>query len=336
MKRLICLFFVLIISVSLLCANGTSSVRKIIIDTDTAGDDCMAIMMAAKSPSVNILGVTVVAGNVVLEQGMNNALMALEVAGCDAPVFPGAATSLDGIERPCFSVFGKDGMGDLDLIHPSKKPEKKSAVDFILETIQQYPNEIEIVCLGPVTNIANAFKKNPSAINQVKKIWVMGTAGFGQGNATPVAEYNTFKDAEALEILFQAKIPMTIIGLDVCKVCFSADQLKKMEKGSPVQAFAAKSNYGLLKFRKEVKNKNDIDLADQIAMSCFLWNDYVKDSVMCSAVCIADGSPAHGLAIFYKDGAFYDSMPENGKAVVEVITDVKYQETYKRIFNLLK
>lgn len=334
MKKFLCLSAVLFFASQLIFSQ--ENVRKIIIDSDTAGDDCMAIMMAAKSPSVKILGVTVAAGNVELEQGMNNALMTLEVAGVDVPVFPGAETALDGIEHPCFSVYGKDGMGDLDLIHPLRKPETKPAVDFIIETINQNPHEIELVCLGPVTNIAKVYKKSPGTLKKVKKIWIMGTAGFGQGNATPVAEFNTYKDAEALQILFDAEVPLTIIGLNVCNVYFSVSQLDKFIKGTPAQSFTGKACTGLLQFNRQYNNLNALDLADQVAMSCVLWNDYVKSSVLCNATCIHDNSEAHGLAIFYQKGIAYDTIPKLGNPVVEVIKETKAEETYKRIFNLLK
>jgi len=114
--------------------------------------------------------VTVLQGNVSLEQAAKNALMVLEVAGCDCGVYPGAATPLDGVERETFSIFGSDGMGDGSLIHPTGKPSDKSAVDFILETVKRYPDEIEIAAIGPVTNIASAIMKDPETMSRVKRI----------------------------------------------------------------------------------------------------------------------------------------------------------------------
>lgn len=121
--------------------------RKVIIDTDTGADDASALILAAKSENIDILGVTVLAGNVDLEQGTKNALAALEIAGCDAPVYKGAAENFSGKKIDAFSVFGTDGMGDADLIHPNGKAEDKDAIDFILETVKANPNEVEIVAL---------------------------------------------------------------------------------------------------------------------------------------------------------------------------------------------
>ena len=119
--------------------------RKIIIDTDTAGDDAVVMIIAAKTENVDILGVTVSAGNVELEQAVNNALMTLEIAGCDAPVYKGSADTIDGTVKTAFSVFGTDGMGDADLIHPKKQAEDGDAVDFIIDTVRNNPDEVEII-----------------------------------------------------------------------------------------------------------------------------------------------------------------------------------------------
>ena len=133
--------------------------KKLIIDTDTGADDASALVLAAKSKNVEILGVTTLVGNVDLEQSTQNALMALEMAGCSAPVYKGASERFNGDNIEVSSVFGSDGMGEADLIHPTGKAEDTDAVSFILDTVKKYPNEVELVVLGPATNIANAKKK---------------------------------------------------------------------------------------------------------------------------------------------------------------------------------
>ena len=112
--------------------------RKIIIDTDTGADDASALILASKQKNVEILGVTVLVGNVDLEQSTQNALAALETAGCDAPVYKGSADTIDGTVKTAFSVFGSDGMGDADLIHPKKQAEDGDAVDFIIDTVNTH------------------------------------------------------------------------------------------------------------------------------------------------------------------------------------------------------
>ena len=137
-----------------------AEIHKIIVDSDTAGDDAAALILAAKSDTVKILGVTVAAGNVSLEQAALNSMAALELAGSDALVYLGADTPLSGEEKECFSVYGKDGMGEAGIVHPRGTPQKKHAVDFILDTVRANPGEVELVALGPVTNVALAIQKD--------------------------------------------------------------------------------------------------------------------------------------------------------------------------------
>lgn len=153
--------------------------RRFIVDTDTASDDAAALMIAALSEEIDLLGVTIVAGNVGLKQATDNALMTLEVCGSDAPVYLGAKRPLFRERHETISVHGKDGMGDCDIIHPKRSPEEKRAVEFILEQVERYPNEVELVVLGPATNIALAILTDREIMSKVKHIWSMGTPGFG-------------------------------------------------------------------------------------------------------------------------------------------------------------
>ena len=115
-----------------------------------------------------------------------------------------------------FSVFGADGMGDADLIHPAGEAQEKDAVSFIIDTVRDNPGEVELVVLGPATNIALAIRQAPEVMKQVKMIWSMGSAGLGPGNASPVAEFNVCHDPDAYKIMLDFGVPVTVIGLDVC------------------------------------------------------------------------------------------------------------------------
>ena len=103
--------------------------RKVIIDTDTGADDAAAIILAAKTENIEILGVTTLVGNVSLDQSTKNAIAALETAGCDASVYEGAEDTYTGKKVDAFSVYGEDGMGDEDLIHPKREAEKEDAIN---------------------------------------------------------------------------------------------------------------------------------------------------------------------------------------------------------------
>lgn len=284
--------------------------RKVIIDTDAGGDDAAAIIMAALQPEIDILGVTVVSGNVSLEQGAKNALMSLEVAGrTDVPVYCGSKDSLAGTEYEIFSVYGKDGMGDADLIHPTKSPESLYAVDFILQTVAASPNEIDLIALGPATNIALAIQKDPDTMSKVKHIWVMGTTGFGPGNASPVAEFNVFKDPDAFKILADSGLPMTVVGLDtnVESTYITRKDQEAMLKGNKLEQFLGKALNGLLVFNRDNIGKEIATLPDPIAMACVLWEGYMQESVPCHASVMVEPGETYGQVILYQQGFGYDS-----------------------------
>ena len=310
-----------------------AEMHRIIIDTDTAGDDAAALILAARSPIVEILGVTVLAGNVSLEQGAKNALAVLELIGCDAPVYLGATAPLSGEDKECFSVYGADGMGEADLIHPKGSPRTdKSAVDFILDTVRENPGEIEIVALGPATNIALAIQKDRETMLKVKRIWSMGTAGFGPGNATPVAEFNVYKDAPAYKIMIGLGVPMTIVGLDMDDepTWTYEDRLAEMHGGNEIQQFMATAVRKLLEFKKG-NGIAAVDLPDAVAMACLVWPDFVEETTLCYGSCITEPGETYGMLIYYKDGFTYDSMPTIGKPNLSVVSKAKKEEFVDRL-----
>ena len=306
--------------------------HRIIIDTDTAGDDAAALIIAAKNPDIEILGVTVLAGNVPLEQGAKNALAVLELIGCDAPVYLGAAAPLSGEEKECFSVYGADGMGDADLVHPKGKPQEKNAIDFILETVRANPGEIEIVALGPATNLALAIQRDRETMLKVKRIWSMGTAGFGPGNATPVAEFNVYKDAPAYKIMLELGVPVTVIGLDMDDepTWTYEDKLAEMQGGNEIQRFMATAVRKLLEFKKG-NGIAAVDLPDAVAMACLAWPDFVEETTLCYGSCITEPGETYGMLIYYKDGFTYDSMPKIGKCNISVVSRAKKDEFVERL-----
>lgn len=300
--------------------------RKIIIDTDTGGDDAAAIIMAALQPEIDLLGITVVSGNVDLDQGAKNALMSLEVARrTDVPVYCGSSNSIAGVEYEIFSVYGKDGMGDAGLVHPSNTYEKEYAVDFILNTIEESPHQVEIVALGPATNIALAIKQNPETMEKVKHIWIMGTSGFGPGNATPVAEFNAFKDPDALKILFDSGLPITVIGLDtnVESTYITREDQTALVQGNELEYYIGTALNGLMKFNQTAIGQDIATLPDPIAMGCVLWSDYIQESVTCHASVITDPGETYGQVLFYKEGHGYDVSFSFDNYNVAVVTETR-------------
>ena len=189
--------------------------RHILIDTDTASDDAVALVMALKHPDIQVEAITVVAGNVPLDQAVQNALFTRDLCGSTVPVYAGLAKPLVRELGTAQYIHGQDGLGDIGLHLTGRTPTTGNGVDAIAETIRRFPNEIEIVALGPLTNLAVAFAKDPDLVPLVKHCVVMGGVGEGPGNVTSVSEYNIWADPEAAQIVFQSGLPITMVGWDI-------------------------------------------------------------------------------------------------------------------------
>ena len=311
--------------------------RKIIIDTDTASDDAAAIMMAVLTKDIDLLGVTVVSGNVDVVQAGNNALMTLEICGCNVPVYLGAKRPLFHERKETISVHGTDGMGDRGIINPKAAPALDRAVEFILDMASAYPGELEITTLGPATNIALAVLTDRDTMGKVKHIWSMGTPGFGTGNATPVSEFNVFLDAEAYALMLDAGVPVTIAGFDLCEgeIGLDLDQLAHLEKGAEPGRFLVEATKELLEFNKRTRGVAMVDLPDAVAMAVSLWPEFTLGKVQCHCHCCVDAGPTYGQVIFYQDGRTYEAVPLMQDANAEVVTAVDVELFTRRFMEML-
>ncbi|XP_010505163.1 PREDICTED: uridine nucleosidase 1-like [Camelina sativa] len=197
---------------------GISSKReKLIIDTDPGIDDSMAIMMAFQTPELEILGLTTVFGNVTTQDATRNALLLCEIAGFpDVPVAEGTSEPLKGgIPRVADFVHGKNGLGDVSLPPPCITKSEISAAEFLDEKVSEYPGEVTILALGPLTNLALAIKRDSSFASKVKRIVVLGGAFFSLGNVNPAAEANIYGDPEAADVVFTSGADITVVGINI-------------------------------------------------------------------------------------------------------------------------
>ncbi|MBR4960836.1 MAG: nucleoside hydrolase [Clostridia bacterium] len=307
--------------------------RKIIIDTDTATDDAAALLIALAQPDTEILAVTTVAGNIPLEKGTRNALMTIETAGRSIPVYPGAAAPLYRPLVTADGVHGKDGLGDRDLVHPTRRPEQTHGVTKLLELVRTYPDEIEIIALGPATNLALAILQDRETMAHVKHIWSMGTGGFGPGNCTPVAEFNVYVDAEAYQILLSAGIPLTIIGFDLClgEAALTRGDLDVLAAGNPVMQFMEKATSAVVAFNENSGHGTFADLPDAVAMGCALWPEMVKKTVSVWAYCCTKEEPSYGQVIFYDRTVPMSvscEIPPDNAVVVKTIDPVLFKKKF--------
>lgn len=192
--------------------------RHIIIDTDPGQDDAMAILLALASPEeIEVLGITAVAGNVPLALTQVNARKVCELAGKpDVKVYAGCDRPLDRTLVTAEHVHGKSGLDGPDLPDPVMPLQEAHAVDFIIDTLRAANSGTVTLCaLGPLTNLALAFRKAPDIIPRVQEIVIMGGAYFEVGNVTPTAEFNIYVDPHAADIVFKSGIPLVVMPLDV-------------------------------------------------------------------------------------------------------------------------
>ncbi|MGD2201104.1 MAG: nucleoside hydrolase [Candidatus Bathyarchaeota archaeon] len=195
-------------------------IRQIIIDTDPGIDDALALLLAFSSPEVKVHGLTTVTGNVSLQQGSENALKILEFIGVNGiPVAPGASKPLCRSNRDASSIHGKTGLGATRLPDPKGSLDHRTAVELITEKADELGQDLTLVAIGPLTNVAEAIQESPGIVEGVAGLVMMGGAynltRYGHGNVTPVAEFNVWHDPEAAKIVFNSGIPMTAVGLDV-------------------------------------------------------------------------------------------------------------------------
>jgi purine nucleosidase len=192
--------------------------RKIIIDTDPGQDDAVAILLALASPEdIEVLGITAVAGNVPLPLTERNARIICELAGRpDMGVYAGCDRPLTRALVTAEYVHGKTGLDGPQLPEPVMPLQSEHAVDFIIRTLRAEPAGTVTLCpLGPLTNIAMAFRMAPDIVGRVQEVVLMGGAYFEVGNVTPAAEFNIYVDPQGADIVFRSGVPLVVMPLDV-------------------------------------------------------------------------------------------------------------------------
>ena len=202
-------------------------IKRFIIDTDTASDDVVAILMALQWPDAKVDAITVVFGNVSVEQGSINARYTVELCGQNTPVYEGAVTGL--MQTPSFAHWfhGNDGMGNMNYPAPTRPAADSHAVDEIIRRFKDEPGEISLITLGPLTNIALALRREPRLAEWVKECYVMGGNACTVGNVTPAAEFNIWCDPEAAKIVFDSGMKLLMVGWEHCRGEANLDDVER-------------------------------------------------------------------------------------------------------------
>lgn len=304
--------------------------RKIIIDTDTAGDDTIALLTALHHFKVE--GVTITGGNVAFDQQVENALYTIQVAkpGYDVPVFKGYEKPIlstgTSEHRTVEDVHGTDGMGDAFFEQAKQRPETKHAVDFIIDKVKDNPGEISLLAIAPLTNIAMAIKKDPTIVKDIPHIYIMGGTNNTLGNITAAAEYNFYVDPEAARIVLHAGIPITMVGWDICTDYSLMDEADHKEIASLATSgseFFIKVNQVVKKFNKEVHRLNGTTHPDTILVAIAANEDIMIASNMYYVDVETKGELTRGYSMVDINNR---SEKQPNVRVCEAVNRAKYKE----------
>ena len=322
-------------------ANDNSPRQKVIIDTDFGfmNDDCTTSLFALRSARLDVLGLTIVAGNYSQQQGLADALRICELTGYpDLPVCQGAEFPLVH-ERGTYEdqVWGKYGTSDpltYEMGPPeTKKPHPLHAANFIVEQVRRYPGQVILAAIGPLTNLALALRLAPDITHKVKRAVIMGGAigvlPDGHGNITPSAEFNFWVDAEAARIVLRSSMPITLMPLNIARrTRFSHQEYRRITAASNPVSELFKSFLGPYFENAELDKKSPrlfYALCDQVVIASIIQPDLIKTIDMCVDVDISH-TLAYGTSYGYVRGAYApgsEQWPiEDGSPIIQVISDL--------------
>jgi len=243
-----------------------------LIDTDTASDDAIALIMALRAPDVRVAAITTVAGNVDVEQATRNALYTVELCGARVPVHPGAPKPLIRTHQNARWFHGRDGLGDRGYSPAQRTADGRNAVKAIIQCIEANPGLV-VVTLGPLTNLALALACRPEIAGKVSRCVVMGGAPCCEGNVTPAAEYNIWVDPEAARGVLSSGLPVELVGWHLCRydAALSPEEIEFVLNLNTQRArFAIECNNHARQAYWEQTGERGIALADPVAMAIAL------------------------------------------------------------------
>lgn len=282
--------------------------KKVIIDCDPGIDDSLAIMLALKSEELEVLGITITSGNVHAKKGAENALKILkELNRLDIPVYIGSCNPLKRELITAEDTHGSDGLGESFLPKVEEVNYKEGAIDFILETLKD--EDITIIALGPLTNIAMALEKNESVMRNVKELVLMGGAFKSFGNCSQVAEFNFWVDPHGAEKVFKdLKKKITMVGLDVTRQCVLTPNYIEMIKqfNEPLGDLIVKITRFYVDFHWEQERTLGCVINDPLAIAYFINPELCRGKEY--YVDIVTEGKAIGMSLV-DEGDFYREKP---------------------------
>ncbi|MCS7145108.1 MAG: nucleoside hydrolase [Nitrososphaerota archaeon] len=290
--------------------------QKAILDIDPGIDDALALILALSSPELELVGVTTVAGNTVLEKTSLNARRILEYVGRGGiPVYAGASKPLARPLSTAEHFHGSDGLGDAEIPMP-QEPPRPEGIRFLAETVKKYPREVTVIATGPLTNLALAFTLYPGTAELVKSVFIMGGAYLltphGHGNVTPLSEFNIYTDPEAAEIVFNSGVPLTCVGLDV-----TTNPSAKMDRKRYAEMNALKGRKAELASkvaRYQIERFGEVEVHDPMAVAAALKPE-LFNMVEMKVQVLRNNDASRGATVAVKPG---EGERGNAKVCVDV------------------
>ena len=310
---------------------------RLIIDTDGGIDDALALILALRSPEVEVVGVSTVSGNVRVEQAAINVLRVIELFDHrDIWVAQGLGNPLVRDPIRATSFHGTDGLGDSNLPQPRMRTRKESAIDLIVDQLNKEKDHgLTIVCIGPLTNIAAVLTNSPNISGRIGELLIMGGAfglsRHGYGNVTPVAEFNIYSDPEAAKIVFESGIRVRAVGLDVTSApenwLTSAEYSRVKATKNRVSVFAARI------LANTMQKRHMFELHDPIAIGAVIQPS-LYDFTELSVKIETKGEYTTGMTVTERRKEADNIWTENP---IKICTNLKSQR-FKRLFlsHLLK
>ena len=263
--------------------------RPLLICTDPGIDDFIALSMVLARPEFDVLGMIALSGNVGLDVTVNNALLACELNGRpDLPVLAGSAKPLARPARSASNIHGKSGLGASLELYAKGTPVSKNGADFIIEMAEKFAGRLEILSLGPLTDVALALEKAPEIAEKIACVTIMG-GGVHAGNATKFAEFNIVADPEAASVVFSSGVKTVMIGLDATNLC--------LQPRSDIDLLRAETTLGQIvpsmltdysDVYKKVHNIDGMIIHDAIS-AVWLWRPELFNCTPCRmTVCLDD------------------------------------------------
>ncbi|MFA9491380.1 MAG: nucleoside hydrolase [Anaerolineales bacterium] len=254
---------------------------RIVIDTDPGVDDAHAIMMALAYPDVHIEALTTVVGNVPLERTTANALTILDIYERDIPVYAGCSQAIIGHDEDASHVHGEDGLGNSNYPASARQSESEHAVNALVRMANDFPGELTLVAIGPLTNVAMATRLDPSLPVKYKRLVVMGGAIRAMGNTKNVStEFNLYSDPEAGAIVFDAWKDVALVSWETTMAYpFSADQIEVLGSQDNARSeFFNRITQNTVKFIQERLGRKMLFAPDPLAVAVALEPDIVTKS----------------------------------------------------------